>query len=132
MAYNRELENRIDVIALSWPGIDKKQMFGGLCSLLGGHIAFGIHRDEMIVRLGCQNKASEALCRPHIRPFDITGQPMRGWVMIAAAGWGDDAELDHWLHEGRSHAESLPPKIKRNRHQYLLQRKVAKDAKKNS
>ena len=110
MGYNSELENRIDAIAFSWPGIEKKRMFGGLCYLLGGHIAFGIHRDELIVRLGCENKASDALCRPHIRPFDITGKPMRGWIMISPAGWEDDSELDHWLREGRRKAESLPPK----------------------
>lgn len=110
MAYNLELEQHIDVIALSWPGIEKKKMFGGLCYLLNGHIAFGIHHDELIVRLGCENKTSDALCQPHIKPFDITGKPMRGWVMVSPAGWTDEAELDIWLGAGREFAENLPPK----------------------
>jgi hypothetical protein len=110
VAYNHELENVIDVIALPWAGIEKKKMFGGLCYLIGGHIVFGIHRDELIVRLGCEKKASDALCHPHIRPFDVTGKPMRGWVMVSPAGWEDEAELDLWLHEGRSFAESLEAK----------------------
>lgn len=110
MAYNLELEQHIDVIALPWHGIEKKKMFGGLCYLLGGNIAFGIHHDELIVRLCCEKKASDALCQPHIRPFDITGKPMRGWLMVSPAGWGDEAELDIWLREGRACAESLPVK----------------------
>ena len=110
MAYNRELEQKIDLIALPWHGIEKKKMFGGLCYQLGGHIAFGINKNELIVRLGCENKASDALCKPHINPFDITGKPMRGWVMVSPAGWEDDAELDIWLNEGRAFAESLPAK----------------------
>ncbi len=110
MAYNRELEQHIDVIALAWPGIEKKKMFGGLCYQINRHIAFGIHRDELIVRLGCAEKATDALCRPHVRPFDITGRPMRGWIMVSPAGWEDEAELDLWLREGREYAESLEPK----------------------
>ena len=114
MAYNLELEQHIDVIALPWEGIEKKRMFGGLCYLLNGHIAFGIYHDELIVRLGCEKKTSDVLCRPHIRPFDITGRPMRGWVMVSPAGWEDEAELDIWLREGRAFAESLPDKTKGN------------------
>jgi len=110
MAYNLELENRIDLIALPWPGIVKKKMFGGLCYLIGGHIAFGIHKNQLIVRLGCEERASDALCQPHINPFDITGRPMRGWIMVSPAGWEDATELNQWLKQGRSCAENLPPK----------------------
>ena len=110
MAYNPELERQIDLIALAWAGIEKKKMFGGLCYLIRGHIAFGIHRDELIVRLGCEQKTSDALCRAHIRPFDVTGKPMRGWIMVSPAGWQDEAELDYWLREGRTCAEELPAK----------------------
>lgn len=110
MAYNTELEQKIDRMVLSWPGIEKKKMFGGLCYQLGGHIAFGIHKNELIVRLGCENRASDALCQPHINPFDITGKPMRGWIMVSPTGWQDDAELAVWLREGRACAEGLPVK----------------------
>ncbi|PLX74064.1 MAG: RNA methyltransferase [Desulfuromonas sp.] len=112
MAYNPELERCIDVIAMPWPGIDKRKMFGGLGYLINGHIAFGIHKDELIVRIGCENRANKALCKPHIRPFDVTGKPIRGWVMVSPAGWEDECELSNWLHEGREHAESLAPKNK--------------------
>jgi len=110
MAYNLELEQHIDVITTPWPGIEKKKMFGGLGYLINGHMAFGIHKNELVVRLGCATKAADALCQPHINPFDITGKPMRGWVMVSPAGWEDEAELNRWLREGRACAESLEKK----------------------
>ena len=110
MPYNCELEQHIDVIALSWPGIEKKKMFGGLCYQINGHIAFGIYHDGLIVRLGCESRAGEAMSRPHIRPFDITGRPMRGWILVSPAGWTDEIELDLWLVAGRECAERLPAK----------------------
>ena len=47
--------------------------------------------------------------KPHTKSFDITGKPMKGWVMVAQAGL-TDAALEEWLQKAKSFAESLPPK----------------------
>ena len=83
MAYNEYLEELIDAATNRWKGRDKKKMFGGVCYLLNGNMCFGIYKDYLIVRLG-EEEAAAALKQEGVRPFDITGRPMKGWVMVSA------------------------------------------------
>jgi hypothetical protein len=41
------------------------------------------------VRLG-PDQAEEAFLEPHVKEFDITGRPMKGWVLVEAEGVEDD------------------------------------------
>ena len=84
-------------------------MFGGLCFMLGGNMACGIHGDELIVRVGKEN-LEDALSRQHSRPFDMTGRPLRGFVYVAAEGLVTDKGLAEWAELGIAYAASLPPK----------------------
>jgi len=84
-------------------------MFGGVCHLLNGNMFCGVHKDYLILRLD-EAKGAEALKKPHARPFDITGRPMKGWVMVSDEGFASDAELADWLALAREFAGSLPPK----------------------
>lgn len=52
----------------------------------------------------------EALRRPHAREMDFTGRPMRGFVVVAAAGLKSDAVLKEWVGRGRAFAAILPAK----------------------
>jgi hypothetical protein len=83
-------------------------MFGGTCHILRGNMMAGVYKDYLILRLG-EQAAEDALGKPFARPFDITGRPLRGWVMVEAAGVEGDA-LECWLALAREYAESLPPK----------------------
>ena len=107
MAYNQELDARVTGVVYAW-GTTRKQMFGGTCHLINGNMMCGVHKDSLIVRLG-EVQATDALGRPHVRPFDMTGRPMTGWVMVDEAGLEGDA-LKGWLGKARSFAETLPPK----------------------
>ena len=51
MAYSQEIEKTIDILIRSWPELEKKRMFGGICYLLHGNICFGIYREYLIVRV---------------------------------------------------------------------------------
>jgi len=44
-----------------------------------------------------------------VRPLDITGKPLKGWVMIAAASLTDEA-MASWVEIARAFAKSLPAK----------------------
>jgi len=46
----------------------------------------GVYKDYLILRLG-EKQAEDALESPHVRPFDITGKPMKGWVMMSKGGF---------------------------------------------
>ena len=42
--------------------------------------------------------------------FDITGKPMRGWVMVAEKGYKNDKDLKDWLEKSKKFAKTLPAK----------------------
>jgi hypothetical protein len=52
----------------------------------------------------------KALKHSYARPFDITGKPMKGWVMIAGGGFKTDDKLKSWLVKARTFVKTLPPK----------------------
>ena len=109
MAYNEELDRRIKKIVSRWKGTNDKKMFGGVCHLINGNMFCGVHKDYLILRLG-ENQSSDALKQPYARQFDITGKPMKGWVMIATDGYKSDAGLKTWLDQAKAFAKSLPAK----------------------
>jgi len=109
MAYDEGLAQRIRESLSELPGLAEKKMFGGVGYMIRGNMACGVHGDEMIVRVG-PDSYEEALASTHTRPFDMTGRPMKGWVMVAPDGIESDAELDRWIQRGVEFALSLPPK----------------------
>ncbi len=84
------------------------QVFGGTCHLLNGNMMAGVYKDSLVLRLGTEG-AEIALKQPFVSPFDITGRPMTGWVMVDPRGV-EGAALSRWLAKAREFAASLPPK----------------------
>jgi hypothetical protein len=84
-------------------------MFGGLAFLLGGNMSVGVHGSDMIVRIAPE-ETDAALAEPHVRLFDLTGRPMKGWVLVEPAGVSSDATLRKWVDRGVNFAGSLPAK----------------------
>lgn len=106
MAYDLELDARVAEVVGPWEAT-RKPMFGGTGYILNGNMLAGVHKDRLILRLG--DGAPALLLDPRVRPFDITGRPMKGWVMVGPGGIDDD-DLVLWLSRAKAHAESLPPK----------------------
>lgn len=109
MVYDEKLDSRLEKIILQWKNTDKKKMFVGICYLLKGNMVGGVYKDSVILRLGEKN-ANTALRLPHFGEFDITGRPMKGWVMVAQKALKNDEELVSWLEKAKKFAETLPPK----------------------
>ena len=84
-------------------------MFGGIAFLLNGNMCCGVHDDELIVRLD-PDRTEQALREPHVRVFDLTGRPMKGWVLVAPGGVAADDDLRSWIGQGVKYARSLPAK----------------------
>ena len=109
MSYDKGLAQRVREIVEEEPGYDEKKMFGGICFLINGNMACGILHDDIIIRVGADNY-EESLRLPHTRIFDITGKPMRGWVLVSSEGHESDEDLTEWVQKGIKYARSLPPK----------------------
>ncbi|MEW6406968.1 MAG: TfoX/Sxy family protein [Chloroflexota bacterium] len=111
MAYNVELAKRIREKMPGLPLFEEKRMFGGVGFLLNGNLACGVNRDDLIVRVDPE-KHAKLLTRAHTRPFDMTGKPMKGWLIVEPAGCRTDKQLSAWVQEGVDFALSLPKKKK--------------------
>jgi hypothetical protein len=109
MAYDEGLAERIRQHLGTDPGIAEKRMFGGIAFLLHGNMAVGVIGDDLMVRVG-PDATDAALARPGARVFDMTGRPMRGWVVVHASAVTEDGTLGEWIDEGYGFAASLPPK----------------------
>jgi TfoX/Sxy family transcriptional regulator of competence genes len=110
MAYDEELANRIREQLADEPEITEKQMFGGLAFLLRGNMCVSVSgQGGLMVRID-PDGTDEALAQPHVRPFEMRGRSMRGWIRVDAEGVETDQQLADWVRRGRDFAGSLPPK----------------------
>ena len=108
-SYDESLARRVRHLLARKPGVVEKRMFGGLAFLVNSNMCVGIWKDSLIARLGPE-QAAVALRQPGASEFDVTGRPMRGWVMIDAAQLADDVELDDWIGQCLRFVRSLPAK----------------------
>ena len=110
MSVDAELAERVRDELMGEAGLAEKAMFGGLAFLLDGNMAVGItSTGELMVRVGADGEG-EALADPHARPFDMTGRPMKGWILVERAGIETEAELNAWVRQGVEFARGLPAK----------------------
>ena len=89
--------------------IAQKKMFGGLVFLLRGNMLVCIWQQALIVRLGPE-AAAAALRLPEVREFDVTGKPMKGWVLVTADGLETDRQLSDWIEQALRFVDPLPGK----------------------
>lgn len=109
VAFDEALAARVRGVLGGSEGLAEKRMFGGIAFLLDGNMCCGVHGDELIVRLAPE-ETEEALAEPNVRVFDLTGRPMKGWVLVAPAGVATDGALRSWVDRAAAFAGSLPAK----------------------
>ena len=109
MAYIEELADRVREIVSRKKGIEGKKMFGGVGFLLNGNMLVGVWKEFLIVRLG-PDEGTKALKEKFVIPFDITGKPMKGWVMVVPDGVEDDDQLKKWIQRSTKFVGTLPAK----------------------
>jgi TfoX/Sxy family transcriptional regulator of competence genes len=114
MAFEVRLAERVRDVLADVPGVEERQMFGGLAFLVEGHMACGIVRDLLMARLG-EAGAAAALDQPHVRPMDFTGRPMTTMVYVEPEGVATDAALRAWVDPCVAYVRSLPPKRPKRR-----------------
>jgi TfoX/Sxy family transcriptional regulator of competence genes len=108
VAYNLKLAERIRAELDGIPVVEKK-MFGGVGFLIGGNMACGVYKDDLILRID-PAKYEKLLKKPSTKVFDITGKPMKGWLMVEPAGCKTKKQLSTWVKEGLEFALTLPTK----------------------
>ena len=92
-------------------GLEETRMFGGFGYLLNGNMCVGVWKEFLILRVG-KEQDEELKQQDFVRDFDITGNAMRGWVMVEPKGFAKDSELEAYLQLAHDFAMTLPPKQK--------------------
>ena len=109
MAFNEALAERIRQRLARRKNVEEKKMFGGVGFLLHGNMLVGVWKDSLVVRLG-EKEGEEALKEPHVKEFDITGRPMKGWVLVEPQGVEDDDQMSAWIQRAVKFVGALPAK----------------------
>ena len=109
MTYDDGLAQRVRDLICDHPGYVEKKMFGGVGFMLGGNMACGVNQENLIIRVGPENY-QDALSRPNVEIFGLTGREMKGWIVVKESGYQKDDDLQEWVDQGVAFALSLPEK----------------------
>jgi len=112
MAFRKALAECIRQRLARRKNVEEKKMFGGIGFLLNGNLLVGVWKDSLCARLGPE-QAEKALPEPHVKEFDITGRPMKGWVLVEPGGIEDDDQLKGWIQRTVTFVGKLPRKDER-------------------
>lgn len=109
MPFDVSLADRIRDALKRRRGFTEKKMFGGVGFLLHGNLCVAVWKDLLIVRVG-PDAYVETLRQQFVREFDITGRPMRGWVMVEPEGLSEPSDLMEWAERSIAFVKTLPRK----------------------
>jgi len=110
MAFDEDLARRVREILDGQPDVAERKMFGGIAFLVGGNMCCGVLGEDLIVRLDPGDAAELMRSEPGLRPFDVTGRPMRGWLFVTPEATAEDRSLERWVDRAETFASGLPPK----------------------
>src|SRR5262245_54498474 len=107
MAFDESLAQRLRQLLKRRKNTEEKKMFGGVGFLLKGNMLVGVWKDSLIVRVDPEEGA-DLLKEPHVRVFDITGRPMKGWLLVDPEGIVDEKPLSEWISRAVTLVASFP------------------------
>ena len=109
MAYDEAVAKRVRDGLGNTTGVVEKRMFGGVAFMVRGNMCCGVIGDRLMLRVGPDGYEA-ALSRPHAKPMDFTGRPMKGMVYVEPAGFAAARDLKSWIARAMAFALSLPAK----------------------
>ncbi len=63
----------------------ERKMFGGIAFMVGGHMACGVLKQDLVLGLS-EEGAAQAWRDPNVRPMDFTGRPMKQFLFVSPKG----------------------------------------------
>ena len=110
MAYDEALAERVRDELGGEPGVTERKMFGGLGFMVDGHIAVAAGSGGDLMVRADPATSEEWVDGEVVRPMEMRGRQLKGWLLVAVDALADDATLAAWVGRGASYARSLPPK----------------------
>ena len=116
MGYDAATAERVRKLFADRADVVEKRMVGGLSFMVAGNMCCGVNGSALMVRVGPDGR-DQALAEPHVRPLEMGGRPVRGFVLIDPDGFSTDAALTAWVQRGLNFVGTLPirraPPVKR-------------------
>ena len=109
MNYDPEAAERVRQVLSSRDGVVEKRMVGGLSFLVNGNMCCGITDRALMVRVGAKGR-EQALQEPHVRPMQLGGRTLSGFICVEPVGFAADDALASWVQRGLDFVSGLPAK----------------------
>lgn len=110
MPYDERLAGRLREVLEEVDGVTERTMFGGLGFMVHGHLAVAAaSTGDLMVRVDPAT-GEDRVDGETVRPMEMRGRPMPGWLLVSLEAVADDAALRTWVDRGVGHVQTLPPK----------------------
>jgi TfoX/Sxy family transcriptional regulator of competence genes len=108
---NEKLASDLRAHLASAGAIREVKMFGGIGFMLNNNLVAAVSKRGLLLRLG-KNGCGEALKKPGVRPVEMRGRVMGGYVFVDPETLAGKT-LRTWLDRAAGFVLTLPPKTKK-------------------
>ena len=95
MPYNEAIAEKIRKALTGTKKLTEKKMFGGIAFMVNDKMCMGVDKDDIMLRCD-PGQMEELLSKKGARPFDLTGKPMKGWLLVSPEGTKSKKDFDFW------------------------------------
>lgn len=107
MPHDEKTAERVRNLLLARHDIVEKKLMGGLCFMVKGTMCCSVSgRGGLLIRVGSLAR-ERMLVEPHVRPMEMGGRTVTGFVRVMPEGYRTEASLRKWIQRGLDFAASL-------------------------
>lgn len=96
MAYSEKIADRIREALAHIDDVEEKYMFGGVCFMVNGKMCICVNDKEILCRIDPEVYEA-SLEKPGVRPMDMKGKPMKGYVYVDFDYIKKKSDLQYWI-----------------------------------
>jgi TfoX/Sxy family transcriptional regulator of competence genes len=108
MSAESDLALRVRAAFQSVEALREVKMFGGIGFMVNGNLVAAASNRGLLLRVG-RERQDEVLAQPGIRPMEMRGRRMQGYVYADPLTCSDDA-VKAWLRSALDYVQTLPSK----------------------
>jgi hypothetical protein len=110
VAYDEKTAERVRSLLTSRSDVVEKKLMGGLCFMVKDAMCCSVSsRGGLLVRVGAEAR-ERMLGDPHVRPMELAGRTVSGFVRVMPEGYRTEAALRKWIQRGVDFVEKLSAK----------------------
>ncbi|HEY3622733.1 MAG TPA: TfoX/Sxy family protein [Roseiarcus sp.] len=108
MSAESDLALRVRAALQNLEAVREVKMFGGVGFIVNGNLVAAASNRGLLLRVG-RERQDEVLAQPGIRPMEMRGRRMEGYVYADPLTCSDNA-IKGWLRSALDYVQTLPPK----------------------